>query len=262
MEAPYGFKHELDPDLFALDRLDALFRRAPEGKAGVQMADPGRERPAGTGPVFTKLQGSIADDIAKRPLHVHFHDLATWAPEYHESREHILDASGVDRSVTQHGPMTVIRIFSADVPVGLHGDGETQINCGLAGRNLWHVYPPSSLSQQENEALLRGGQFVPWREMPLFASYDLHAGDAFLAPPRWPHWIEHPGPDPAVSFEVGYFLADDIRLRKVWDVNWLLRKAKISPVPPGENEARDRRKRRVFDAISVITRKGDEFRGV
>ena len=108
---------------------------------------------------------------------------------------------------------------------------------------------------------MRGGHFVPWREMPLFESYDLHAGDGFAAPPRWPHWIEHPGPDPAVSFEVGYWTADDIRARKVWDVNWLLRKAKLSPRPPGEVDARDRRKRKVFDAISVVTRKGGEFRG-
>ena len=38
MDAPYAFEHDLDPDLFALDRLDALFRRAPEGKAAVQFA--------------------------------------------------------------------------------------------------------------------------------------------------------------------------------------------------------------------------------
>ena len=44
MDAPYAFKHELDPDLFALDRLDELFRRAPAGKAAVQFADAGRER--------------------------------------------------------------------------------------------------------------------------------------------------------------------------------------------------------------------------
>jgi len=77
-----------------------------------------------------------------------------------------------------------------------------------------------------------------------------------------PHWIEHPGPEPAVSFEVGYWTADDVRTRKVWDVNWLLRKGKLSPRPPGESESRDRRKRWVFDAMTVVTRKGGEYRGV
>ena len=262
MNAPYPFKHELDLDLFALDRLDALFRGAPSGKASVQMADDGRERAPGAFPTPTKLERPIADDVRTRPLHVHLHDVADWATEYREAREHVLEAAGVDLSEPRFGEMMVIRVFSADVPVALHGDGETQLDCGVGGRNTWHVYPPSGLSQEENEALLRGGHFVRWREMPLFATYDLRVGDGFAAPPRWPHWIEHPGPDPAVSFEIGYWTADDIRSRKVWDVNWLLRKGKLSPRPPGENERLDARKRRVFDLISVVTRKGGEFRGL
>ncbi len=211
---------------------------------------------------MTKLEKPIAEDVLARPLHVHFSDLTDWAPEYREPRQQVLEAAGIPQDEPRYGEMTVIRVFSPDVPVALHGDGETQLDCGLAGRNDWHVYPPSGLSQEENEALLRGGHFVPWREMPLFATYDLHPGDGFAAPPRWPHWIEHPGPDPAVSFEVGYWTADDVRNRKVWDVNWMMRKAKLSPRPPGENESHDQRKRRVFDAMTVITRKGGEFRGV
>lgn len=260
MDAPYEFKHELDSDLFALDRLDALFRRAPAGKALVQLADNDRERHGD--PTMTELQGALADDVTDRKLHVHLSDLPDWAPEYAAAREHVLDASGIDRSIRRYAEATVIRVFSAGVPAALHGDGETQIDCAVGGRNVWHVYPPSSLSQQENEALLRGGHFVPWREMPLFATYDLHPGDAFAAPPRWPHWIEHPGPDPAVSFELGYWTADDIRTRKVWEVNWLLRKAHLNARPPGENAARDARKRRVFDAVSLVTRKGAEFRNL
>ncbi len=262
MDAPYAFKHELDADLFALDRLDDLFRRAPEGKAAVQFADADRERPTGTGPVFTELRGSLAEDVGSRRLHAHFHDLSDWAPEYRSAHEHVLEAAGIDRSERLYHETTVIRVFSPEVPVALHGDGETQLDCGVGGRNVWHVFAPSALSQQENEALLRGGQFVPWREMPLFATYDLHPGDAFAAPPRWPHWIEHPGPEPAISFEVGCWTADDVRDRKVWEVNWLLRKARLKPRPPGEVETLDRRKRRVFDAVSVVTRKGGEFRGL
>ncbi len=263
MDAPYAFKHDLDPDLFALDRLDELFRRAPDGKATVQFADEGRDR-AGIDPKLTTLQAPLAEDVLARRLHVHIEDLHEWAPEYSGARRQVLDAAGIDPAEKHYGAQTVIRVFSPDVPVALHADGETQIDCGVgtAGRNTWHVSPPSGLSQEENEALLRGGHFVSWRELPLFATYDLHPGDGFAAPPRWPHWIEHPGPDAAISFEVGYWTADDLRMRKVWDVNWLLRKARISPRPPGESESRDRRKQRVFDAISIVTRKGGEYRGV
>jgi hypothetical protein len=264
MDAPYGFRHQLGPELFSLDRIEALFRKAPSGKAAVQFADQGREREPGVGPTMTSLEGSLADDVLARRLHVHLSDVDEWAPEYGEARRHVLEAAGIDLNKPRYGEMTVIRVFSPDVPVALHGDGETQLDCGVgvSGRNMWHVYPPSGLSDRENEALLRGGHFVPWRELPLFQTYDLHPGDGFAAPPRWPHWIEHPGPDPAVSFEVGYWTAEDVRERKVWDVNWLLRKLRLSPRPPGEVESTDRRKQKLFDAISVVTRKGNEYRGL
>jgi hypothetical protein len=263
MDEPYTFQHGLDPDMFALDRIEALVRRAPPGKAGVQFGDEGRERrPARAEPTLTTLQGSLADDIMARRLHVHMKDLHEWAPEYMGAREQVLTAAGVDRAVPQHRPMTGMRVFSPDVPVAYHVDPETQLNCSIAGRSLWHLYPPSSLSVLENEDMLRGGQYLPWRDATLLADYDLHPGDAFVFAPRFPHWVEHPGPEPAVSFEVGYYLAADIRVRKVWDVNWLLRRARLSPRPPGQNEVSDRRKRQVFDALSVITRKGGEFRGL
>jgi hypothetical protein len=262
MDAPYSFTHQLDPDLFALDRIDALFRKAPEGKAVLQVADDGRERPRGTHPPRLELRGSIADDVASRKLHLHLHDLPDWAPEYTAARLQVLEAAGIPESEPRYGETTVIRVFSPDVPVSLHADGETQLDCGVGGRNDWHVFPPSGLSQEENEGLMRGGQFVPWREMPLFATYALEVGDGFAAPPRWPHWIEHPGPDPAVSFEVGLWTAEDIRARKVWDVNWLVRKMRLAPRPPGESERIDRRKRQLFDAISIATRKGGEYRGI
>ncbi|HXY17367.1 MAG TPA: hypothetical protein VEH79_04275 [Gaiellaceae bacterium] len=260
MDIPYGFKHELDPDLLALDRIEALVRRAPEGLATVQLADPGRERQGE--PTVTKLEGTLAEDVLERQLHVHLEQLHEWAPEYAQARAAVLEAAGIDPAERHFVDSTVIRVFSPDAPVSLHADPETQINCGFGGRSVWHVYTPSGLSQQENESLLHGGHFLPWREMQHFESYDLHLGDGFAAPPRWPHWIEHPGPDPALSFEVGYFTAEDIRNRKVWDVNWLLRKARLQPRPPGEDRSKDRTKQRVFDAISVVTRRGSEFRGV
>jgi hypothetical protein len=262
MDAPYPFKVDLDPDLFALDRLEALFRRAPGNLAVAFEADTGRERPAGARRVVQLESSSLEQGLADQRLHIRFEDLHEWATEYRGAREAVLEAAGVLTTEPHYLNSTVIRIFSPGVPVALHGDGETQLNVGMGGRSVWHVYPPSSLSQPEAEGLLRGGQFVKWREMTLFASYDLGVGDAFAAPPRWPHWIEHPGPEPAVSFEVSYWTADNIRDRKVLDVNWLLRRAKLSPRPLGESERGDRRKRKAFDAISLATRKGSEYRGV
>jgi hypothetical protein len=262
MNAPFGFRVELDPDLFALDRLDALFRRVPEGKQAIWHADKGRERPPGHVPSAKLLRKTIAEDLASQRLHLVLRDVTSWAPEYADARRQVLEAAGTDPSRPRYVETTIIRLFSADVPVALHADGETQLNVGVGGRNLWHVYPPSSLSQAETDALLRGGRFMHWRDMTLFQDYDLGINDAFGAPPRWPHWIEHPGPDPAVSFEVGYWTVDDIHARKVWDVNYTLRKLHMSPRPPGENPGIDRRKRKAFDLFSLVTRRGGGYRGV
>jgi hypothetical protein len=261
MDAPFGFKVDLDRDLFALDRLDDLLKRAPVGKTHIRAADPGKER---TGePEDVTLQGPLADEMRKRPLHVSFQDVTDWAPEYEAQRERVLDAAGTDRSQKLYNLTTNIRVFSGEAPVSLHADGETQHNCGLGGRSVWHFYAPSALSQEEHEALLRGGQFLRWRELTPFKSFDLGIGDACAAPPRWPHWLEHPGDEPAVSFEVGYWTAEAIRERKVYEVNWLLRKAPIiQPTPPNVSPQRDRMKQKVFDAISLATRKGAEYRGV
>jgi hypothetical protein len=262
METPFGFKVDFDPDLFTLDRLDALYRRGVEsGNAGAQDADPGFERTED--PPLLPLQRSVAEEVADRKLHVWFKEVDTWAPEYAAMRDRVLDAAGIDRSQQMFHLVSNIRIFSPDGPVALHADPETQINTGVGGRNVWHFSWPSGLSQIEHENLLHGGHFLKWRELPVWATYDLSPGDACAAPPRWPHWLEHPGPDPAISFEVGFFTADDVRERKVWDVNWMLRKTRvISPRAPLASPGRDARKRQAFDLISRVTKRGGEFRGV
>jgi hypothetical protein len=265
MDAPFAFTHELDLDLFALDRLEDLRRRAPQGKFGAQLGDEAFERPAGAGPVPTELEGAIADEAARRPLHLHFHDVGDWAPEYGPARDHVLDivaSRGGDGDEKRYAVSVVIRVFSGGVPVSLHADGETQIDCGVGGRSVWHVARPEVLSIQENENLLRGGQFLRWREVTPTASFDLGTRDGFAAPPRWPHWIEHPGDEPAVSFEVGYWTPLAIRERKVYDMNWLLRRARLTPKPPGVDPRRDRLKQRTFDLISMATGKGGEYRGI
>jgi hypothetical protein len=43
----------------------------------------------------------------------------------------------------------------------------------------------------------------------------------------------------------------------------MLRKSRlVSPRPPRESQRKDRLKHRAFDAISMVTRRGSEFRGV
>jgi hypothetical protein len=105
---------------------------------------------------------------------------------------------------------------------------------------------------------MRGGMFLSWRELAPVQTFDLAVGDACAAPPRWPHWLEHPGPEPAVSFELSYWTPTTIRERKVYDVNWMLRRAKLAPKPPGG--PRDAVKVRLFDLSGAATGKGRAHR--
>jgi hypothetical protein len=263
MDEPFCFKvPDLDLDLFALDRIDALWQKAPAGSATAFRGDTGRERPPG-GPIRTQLtRPTVHEDLAQASLHLRLSNLLEWAPEYRVARDQVLEAAGVDLSEPRYVEAIVIRMFSPDTPCSLNGDGETQYNVGVGGRNIWHFYPPSVLTEADNDALHRDGRYMAWREMELFKTFDLGLGDAYGAPPRWPHWIEHPGPDPAISFEIGYWTLADIRAKKVRDVNWVLRKAKLTPRPPGENETIDKTKRKLFDAVSFVTRRGGKYRGV
>ena len=96
----------------------------------------------------------------------------------------------------------------------------------LGGRNVWHVYPAEQpLAGGERVRSCAAASSCPGARCRCSRRTTSRVDDGFAAPPRWPHWIEHPGPDPAVSFEVSYWTAEDIRARKVWDVNWMLRKA-------------------------------------
>ena len=189
---------------------------------------------------MTELQAPLAEDVAKRRLHVHIHDLTEWAPEYREPREQVLDGrrhrsrpaplrgDDGDQGLQRRRPrLASRRRRDAD----RRRDGRPELLARLPAER--------PLSERERGAPARR-PLRPWREMPLFASYDLHPGDGFAAPPRWPHWIEHPGPDPAVSFEVGLLDGRGLRARKVWDVNWLLRKASLV-APPARRERSARR---------------------
>lgn len=259
IQEPFAFHHELPGDLFALDRIDDLLRRAPAGRTHVREADTGEERTRE--PEDVRLESTLADELARRPLHVSIAELHEWAPEYVAARDQVLERAGVDLTQRRYLDSCTIRVFTPNSPVSLHADGETQLNCGISGRNVWHFSPPALLTEQEHEALLRGGQFLRWREHIPTHSFALEPGDACAAPPRWPHWLEHPGPDPAVSFEVGFWTAEAVRERKVYEVNWLLRKSRVlRPQPPLAGN--DALKRKVFDAISLATRKGAELRGL
>jgi hypothetical protein len=260
VDTPRLFRHDLDPSLFTGERLDALCREAEQrGTLKVQFADPGKQR-YGNDPIYTHPSYPVLEDVMQRPIQYRIMEVAAWGgPEYEKALQHVLDVAAPPPEQGRYDLTTVVRVFSPGVTVALHGDPDLKLVCDLSGTTTWYARHPREMTQREHEDLLRGKFFLEWRDSPE-EPLPIPPGHGCFVPSRWAHWLDHPCDEPIVSFEIGFWTADSIRERKVYDVNWLLRKVRVSPRPPGEGN--DDLKCRVFDGISTVLRRGTQYKGI
>jgi hypothetical protein len=260
-ETPRLFDHGLDPELFTGDRLDELVREGQRrGTLAVQFADPGRQR-FGNDPVYTSPRFPVLDDARRRPVQYRIHGAAEWGPqEYRAAKERILadHAPDVDIAIVD----SVVRVFHPHAIVAIHGDPDLKLVCDVSGKTVWYVRPPERMSRAEHEKLLRGGFFLRYEDSEDEIALPIEPGTGCFVPSRWAHWLDHPCDEPIVSFELGFWSRQSVRERKVYDVNWLMRRMKLPIDPQGPGGPNDRRKHFVFDAISRATGKGARFRNI
>jgi hypothetical protein len=257
---PRCFEHDLPPELFTSDALDEVCRAAERrGQLTVQLPDSSRER-LGQRPEYTKARYPILQDALERPVHYRIFNTATWGPREHaECRVRLQELAGPHPSLGDIPRETVVRVFSPHALVALHGDPDAKLVAGIAGTTVWNVRPVYAMSQRQHENLLRGEFFLPFTDHHAERALRLEPGIACFVPARWAHWLEHPCDVASVTFDVGFYTRSDLRDRKVYDVNWLMRKAHLAPGGPGGRT--DRLKCLAFDAISTATRRGLQYRG-
>jgi hypothetical protein len=256
---PRYFAHDLPDELFSSDALDEICRAADQrGQLAVQVPDASRER-LGQRPAYTKPRYPILEDALERPVHYRIFNTASWGPRSHaECRARLHELAGPHASLGDIPRETVVRVFSPGALVALHGDPDAKLVAGIAGTTVWHVRPVHAMSRHQHENLLRGEFFLPFSDHPEERALRLDPGGATFVPARWAHWLDHPCDVASVTFDVGFYTRNDLRDRKVYDVNWLLRKAHLSPGVPGGRS--DRVKCLAFDAISTVTRRGLQYR--
>ena len=260
VDRPRLFRHPLPLDLLPSDRLDAIVREAPPGKVVVQAADTGRER-LGQRPAYTEPRFPVLDDVRERAVMYRIFDPHEWGgPELAEARDTLLAAEGLDPALGCHGVWPLIRVFSPGAVVAYHGDPDMKLVAARTGETIWHVRPATEMTAREHEDLLHGGFFLPFRESEAEQSLQLGAGDGAYIPSRWPHWLEHPTEEAIVSYELGFWTTAAMRARKVYDMNYLLRRLHLPRRPPGG--PLDGLKARGFDVVAAALRKPQKYRGI
>ena len=260
VDEPRLFRHPLPSDLLESDRLDEIVRTAPEGKVVVQLADTGRER-LGQRPAYTTPRYPIVDDVRERAVMYRVFDPHEWAGrDLADARDTLLAAEGLDPALGRHGVWPLIRVFSPAAVVAYHGDPDMKLIAALSGRTVWHVRPATAMTQREHEDLLHGGFFLPYRDDEAERSLALGPGDGAYVPSRWPHWLEHPCDEPVVSFELGFWTTQALRDRKVYDMNYLLRRLHVPHRAPGG--PLDGLKAHAFDLATIVLRKPQKYRGI
>jgi hypothetical protein len=257
---PRCFAHDLPADLFSSDSLDEICRAAAaRGELTVQVPDSSRER-LGQRPELTQPRYPILQDALERPVHYRIFNTASWGPRAHaECRTRLFELAGPHARLGDIPRETVVRVFSPGALVALHGDPDAKLVAGVAGTTVWWVRPVHAMTQLQHENLLRGEFFLPFTDHRQEVALQLDPGAACFVPARWAHWLDHPCDAASVTFDVGFYTRDDLRNRKVYDVNWLMRRAHISPGGPGGRL--DRLKCLTFDGISTVTRRGLQYRG-
>jgi hypothetical protein len=257
---PRCFAHDLPADLFSSDALDEICRAAAaRGELTVQVPDSSRER-LGQRPELTQPRYPILQDALERPVHYRIFNTASWGPRAHaDCRAGLFELGGPHSRLGDIPRETVVRVFSPGALVALHGDPDAKLVAGVAGTTVWWVRPVHAMTQLQHENLLRGEFFLPFSEHPQEEALQLDPGAACFVPARWAHWLDHPCDAASVTFDVGFYTRDDLRNRKVYDVNWLMRRAHLSAGGPGGRL--DRLKCLTFDGISTVTRRGLQYRG-
>ena len=92
-------------------------------------------------------------------------------------------------------------VAHGDHHVALHGDPDVKLVSTISGETIWWARPPSAMTTDEHERLLRGNFFLQWRDWD-DVELRIPPGHGCFVPSRWAHWLTHPGDVPIVSFEI------------------------------------------------------------
>jgi hypothetical protein len=152
-----------------------------------------------------------------------------------------------------------IFISSPGAVTPFHFDPEHNILMQIRGQKTMTVYPPSDprfAADESHEAFHSEGghRNLPWRDE--FGSAGrpvrLTPGDAVYVPVKAPHWVKN-GDEPSISLSITWRSKWSYDEEYARSLNRLLRKAGLTPAPPGRFPARNTAKSIAFRAARKAT---------
>lgn len=140
----------------------------------------------------------------------------------------------------------------------VHFDHEHNFLLQIQGRKDMHVcpFPTAESKVQELERLYDGGEFLD-RNLATFPSegetFRLEPGTGVYVPSFMPHWVQN-GAEASVSLSITFQTRASLRLERIHLLNARLRRAGLSPKPPGGSIVPDRVKESIWRALRLSRR--------
>jgi hypothetical protein len=168
-------------------------------------------------------------------------------PEYRklldECMAEIQDLSGLNLNRVMKMQEVILFITSPKRITTYHIDRECSLLMQIRGTKDINIFSRNDrdiLSEEEIEKFWTVDHNAP-RYKPEFQShaqvYQLRPGVGVHIPVNFPHWVQN-GDDISISLNVNFQYRDPIRAN-LYRMNYLLRKAGLTPTPPGKSRLKD-----------------------
>jgi hypothetical protein len=244
---PFGFDHNLNQlDMFELGSLEHLaakqygqgsgqdFFLATSATAPDQKFRAVKSVNLGLTDAFSSLKKASIRILLKRP-------------ENHDARfrklrdglvEQILDRSPELKNDRILRLESAIFITSAATLTPFHFDPSAVFFCQILGEKTYHLYSPTTLTEQELEQFYFRGMVdiaqveLTKRDPKQEHVFRLSAGKGLHQPQNAPHWVETQG-DISISYSFFFETLTARRTSRIRGFNHYLRMAGAQPQPPG-----------------------------
>ena len=129
----------------------------------------------------------------------------------------------------------------------VHFDPEHNFLLQIRGHKDMNVcrFPSRDIANRELDRYHDGGD-RNLQELPSDGeTFGLDPGNGVYVPSFMPHWVQN-GPAASISLSITFRTRASLRAERVHRINARLRRMKITPVPAGDSELRDRAKESVW----------------